>query len=271
MKVGLQLYSVRQALTENLPETLRMVKSMGYDYVELAGGRYGLSGQEMRRALSEAGLKCISIHSSPSLFLENRGDVLSYLKDLGAAYSVIPIPSGRLEAYTERWDETVSLFREMGHYFAEAGVQLLYHNHDFEFTPMGEELLIHRLLRELQDTMLPEPDLCWISYGGVAPAAFLKRYAGRVPVVHLKDYNLSKLPAKPIHQLLSLGYEKPEKKSLAGFSYAPVGYGVEEWETAIAACRDAGAEYLVVEQDSSPDPLTDVAKSRAYLKDRFGL
>ena len=85
MKIGLQLYSVRQALTENLLETLRLVKNMGYDYVELAGGRYGLSGREMHKALSEAGLTCISVHSSPSLFLENREDVLNYLKELDAA------------------------------------------------------------------------------------------------------------------------------------------------------------------------------------------
>ena len=271
MKIGLQLYSVRQALTENVSETLRAVKDMGYDYVELAGGKYGLSGEEMRRALSDAGLTCISVHSSPALFVENREDVLSYLNELGAMYSVIPIPSGRLEAYSLHWSETVSLFREMGRFFKDGGKPLLYHNHDFEFTPLGDELVIYRLLRELSDVLLPEPDLCWISYGGVAPADFLKRYAGRVPVVHLKDYNLSQLPSKPMYQLLAEGYEKPEKRSLAGFSYAPVGFGVEHWEQAIAACRDAGAQYLVVEQDSSPNPMQDAARSRTYLKERFDL
>lgn len=271
MKIGLQLYSVRGALTENLTETLRAVKNMGYDYVELAGGRYGLTGREMHEALSDAGLTCISVHSSPALFQEDREDVLSYLKDLDAAYSVIPIPAGRQEAYTLRWDESIALFREMGGFFKGAGKQLLYHNHDFEFTPFEDGFLLDRILREIDDVILPEPDLCWISYGGEDPAAFLRRYAGRVPVVHLKDYNLSNLPAKPIHRLLAEGYEKPEKKSAAGFSYAPVGYGVENWEENLAACREAGAEYLVVEQDSSPDPMGDAARSCTYLKDRFGL
>ena len=271
MKVGLQLYSVRGALTENLSEALRRVKEMGYDYVELAGGRYGLSGQEMRAALADAGLTCISVHSSPSLFQENREDVLNYLNDLDAAYSVIPIPAGRLDAYLLHWEETISLFGEMGNFFRDHGKQLLYHNHDFEFTSWEGELVIHRVLRELSEVLLPEPDLCWISYGGVAPASFLKQYAGRVPVVHLKDYNLSALPSRPMHQLLGEGFEKPEKRSQAGFSYAPVGYGVENWEENLAACLSAGAEYLVVEQDSSPDPMGDAAKSRAYLRDRFGL
>lgn len=271
MKIGLQLYSVREALNASLPETLRAVKNMGYDYVELAGGRYGLSGAEMHRTLADVGLTCVSVHSSPALFQQDREDVLSYLKDVDAFYSVIPIPAGRLTAFTENWDETLALFKEMGSFFRAEGIQLLYHNHDFEFTPMGDELLIHRLLRELFPSVLPEPDLCWISYGGEEPAAFLKRYAGKVPVVHLKDYNLSRLPAEPIYKLLSKGYEKPEKKSLAGFSYAPVGYGVENWEAAIDACRASGAEYLVVEQDSSPNPLADAARSRSCLKERFGL
>ncbi|MBQ3076143.1 MAG: sugar phosphate isomerase/epimerase [Clostridia bacterium] len=270
MKIGLQLYSVREALGSDLPGTLRAVKNMGYDYVELAGGRYGLSGGEMRLALSEAGLQCISVHSSPTLFSEDREDVLSYVKAIGASYSVIPIPAGRLDAFSQHWDETLGLFGEMASFFADADVQLLYHNHDFEFTPLGNELVIHRLLRVLP-ALFPEPDLCWISYGGEEPASFLRRYAGRVPVVHLKDYNLSKLPSKPIHELLSEGYEKPEKRSLAGFSYAPVGFGVLDWEESVSACREAGAEYLVVEQDSSPDPLEDAAKSRSFLKERFGL
>jgi len=271
MKIGLQLYSVRDALKSDLQGTLRAVKEMGYDCVELAGGRYGLTGREMNEALKETGLVCISVHSSPSLFQEDRQDVLSYLKELGAPYSVIPMAPGRLEAFSVHWEETVSLFGEMGRFFSEAGVQLLYHNHDFEFETIGDGPVIDRLLEELKDALLPEPDLCWISYGGTKPSEFLRRYAGRVPVVHLKDYNLSNLPSKPIHRLLAEGYPKPEKKSAAGFSYAPVGSGVEDWEDAISACRDAGSEYLVVEQDSSPDPLGDAAKSRAYLKEHFGL
>lgn len=271
MKLGLQLYSVREALTANLPETLRAVKDMGYDYVELAGGRYGLSAIEMRLALHEAGLIPVSVHSAPALFVQDRDDVLSYLKGVGAEYSVIPCPAGRLEAYSEHWDETVGLFREMGSFFSDAGVGLLYHNHDFEFTPLDGELVIHRLLKNLEGVLSPEPDLCWISYAGERPSEFIKRYAGRMPIVHLKDYTLSKLPAKPIWALLSEGFEKPEKRSLAGFSYAPVGYGVEDWDEAVDACCKAGAEFLVVEQDSSPDPLKDAARSCAYLRDRFGL
>lgn len=271
MKLGLQLYSVRQALTERFADTLRAVKDMGYDYVELAGGRYGLDADEMRLALKDAGLTCISVHSSPALFTEDREDVLTYLKKLGAEYSVIPCPAGRQEAFLGHWDETVALFDEMGKFFAGEGLQLLYHNHDFEFVPLAGDLVIHRLLETLKSVLLPEPDLCWISYAGERPAAFLRRYAGRVPVVHLKDYTLSALPSKPMWSLLSEGYEKPEKKSEAGFHYAPVGSGVEDWAEAIGACREAGAEYLVVEQDSSPDPLGDAAKSCSYLKKRFGL
>ena len=63
----------------------------------------------------------------------------------------------------------------------------------------------------------------------------------------------------------------PEKKSLAGFDYAPLGQGVEIWENVIPACEKAGVEYIIVEQDASPEPMKAAAQSRAYLRERFGL
>lgn len=271
MKVGLQLYGVRAALTENLPATLDSVKAMGYDFVELAGGRYGLDGKSMNAELDKAGLTCVSVHSSPSLYLADREDVLTYLTELGALYSVIPCPPGRLADLTERWDETVALYTEMGQFFRDAGKRLLYHDHDFEFVEKDGKILLDTLLSTLAPVLDPEPDLCWISYAGVRPADFLSRYAGRVPVVHLKDYVLKNLPPKPVWQRLADGEEKPAKKSEAGFDYAPVGSGVESWPEIIEAARLAGTEYLIVEQDASPDPLRDAARSRAYLKETFGL
>ncbi len=271
MKIGLQLYSVRQALSENLPETLRAVKDMGYDFVEIAGGRYGLNGKEMNAAVKGAGLTCISVHSSPSLYQADKEDVASYQKALDAPFVAVPVSLGREEAYLSHWDETLALYREMGEFWKARSVQLLYHNHDFEFKKMGDKVILPTLLSQLKDTLLPEPDLCWISYAGISPASFLADYRGRVPVVHLKDYTCTNLPQKPIWRLLEEGGEKPEKKSEAGFDYRPVGYGVELWDAVIEALEKAGSEYLIVEQDASPDPMAAAFQSRTFLKETFGL
>ena len=68
LKVGLQLYSVRQALTEDMDNALAQVKAMGYDYVEFSGGRYGRTAAETRALLDRHGLTCVSVHQSPSFF-----------------------------------------------------------------------------------------------------------------------------------------------------------------------------------------------------------
>lgn len=271
MKVGLQLYSIRSEMSKNVPETLGKVKKMGYDYIELAGGRYDLSAKEMRRAILDAGLSCISVHSSPALFKQDRFDVLSYLLEIGAPYTAIPCPTGQLKAYTESWDETLSLFREMGEFFRKNGIRLLYHNHDWDFKERDGKVILDTVLDTLKDVLAPEPDLAWISYAGVKPSDFLSRYQQRVPVVHLKDYVCTNLPKDPIWKQIEDGLSKPEKKSLAGFDYAPLGQGVELWEEAISACEKAGTEYLIVEQDDSPDPMKAAEESRIYLKETFNL
>ncbi len=271
MKVGLQLYSIREALASNVPGTLKAVKEMGYDYVELAGGRYGLTGKEMKKEIENAGLTCVSIHSSPSLYLQDREDVLSYMKDMGVSYTVIPCPPAQLKSYTENWDETLRVYEEMGHFFKENGLQLLYHNHDYDFKEIDGKVIIDTLLDKLKEVVMPQPDLAWVSYAGTRPSDFLSRHKGRVPVVHIKDYICENLPKKPIWQLLAEGHPRPEKKSLAGFDYAPIGQGVEIWDEALKACKEAGAEYLIVEQDSSPDPMRTAAESRAFLKNTFNL
>lgn len=272
LKVGLQLYTVRQALTEDMAGTLQKVKAMGYDYVEFSGGRYGRTGEETRRLLDEAGLRCISVHQSPSFFQNDPQDAVDYVKTLGAEFAVIPVV--RLPAYQEDWNGTIGLFQKMTEAFASAGIKLLYHNHDHEMSclPGDTVRLLDRIL-EAVPGLSPEFDTCWVSYGGVDPVEYLTRYAGTLDIVHLKDYRCCLLPEKPMWQLMKCGHEKPEKRSLCGFRYEPVGMGVENWHGILDATAAACARYVVVEQDESKDrdPLEAAALSRRYLQDHFGI
>ena len=272
LKVGLQLYTVRQALTEDMEGTLRKVKAMGYDYVEFSGGRYGRSAEETRKLLDTADLRCISVHQSPSFYQNDPQDAVDYVKKLGAEFSVIPVV--RLPAYQEDWDGTIELFGQMRDAFASAGIQLLYHNHDHEmaFLPGDDTRLLDRIL-EAVPGLAPEFDTCWVSYGGVDPVAYIKQYAKKLDIVHLKDYRYDLLPGKPMWQLLQEGYEKPEKRSLCGFRYEPVGYGIENWQGILNATVASSARYVIVEQDESKerDPLEAAALSRRYLQDHFGI
>lgn len=270
LKVGLQLYSIRKAMAENMKQALRQVKAMGYDLVEFSGGRYGRSAEETRKLLDEAGLTCISVHQSPTVFENDPADAVDYVTALGAKFCVIPVV--RLPAYQENWDSTVGLFRRMTQAFAAVGIKVLYHNHDHEMTflPGDDMRLLDRILQAVPG-LEPELDTCWLSYGGVDPVTYIRKYACQLDIVHLKDYRCDALPPLPMWQQLAHGLEKPEKRSLAGFQYLPVGAGVENWTGILNAIRESAANYVVVEQDESPDPLRDAALSRQFLQNNFGI
>ena len=272
LKVGLQLYSVRQALTEDMDSALAQVKAMGYDYVEFSGGRYGRTAEDTKALLDRHGLRCISVHQSPSFFENDPEDAVAYVKTLGAEFCVIPVC--RLPAYIEDRQKQFRLFTEMTRTFREAGIRLLYHNHDHELTVLpGDKIpLLDRIFREVSD-LQPEFDTCWLSYGGTDPVTYIDSYAHRLDIIHLKDYRCDTLPDRPLWQLMEAGLSKPEKRSQVGFRYVPLGMGVENWQAILSAARHSHATYVVVEQDESRerDPMEAAALSRIYLRKNFGI
>ena len=272
LKVGLQLYSVRQALCEDMDGALARVKEIGYDYVEFSGGRYGRTAAETRSLLNKHGLTCISVHQSPSFFENDPRDAVEYVKTLGAQFCVIPVV--RLPAYIENWEKTIALFRTMTEAFAAEGISLLYHNHDHEVQPLpGDTVPLLQRILEAVPGLSPEPDTCWLSYGGADPVTYIQKYADKLSVVHLKDYACDALPPKPMWQLLQEGYPKPQKRSEVAFRYAPVGMGVENWQRILDAVYTTKTDYVIVEQDESreQDPMEAAALSRKYLKNAFSL
>lgn len=258
LQVGLQVYSVRQALKEDFSGTLAKIKAMGYDYVEMAGGRYDRTGVAIRRELDKAGLSCVSVHQSPTFFQNDPRDAVDYIKTLGAKNWVIPMWK---KEHFEDWEGTLRLFSQMLDTCEKEGLKLLYHNHDYEICSG----VLDRLLQELP--LSPELDLCWVSYGGTDPVQVIEQYTQRLDIVHLKDYAIT--AGKPVWKL----EEKPTTKKEAGFRYAPVGSGVEDWQRIMAATQKSTAQYVVVEQDDSKDrdPLEAAAMSRRYLKENFGI
>ena len=272
LKVGLQLYSIRQAMTEDMDSALAQVKAMGYDYVEFSGGRYGRTAAETRALLDKHDLTCVSVHQSPSFFENDPADAVDYVKTLGAKFCVIPVV--RLSAYLENWDSTMALFQKMVAAFREAGITLLYHNHDHEVGCLpGDTVPLLDRIFEAVPGLEPEFDTCWLSYGGADPVGYIEKYSHRLDVVHLKDYRCDDLPPEPVWKLLAGGMEKPQKRSAVGFQYTPVGSGVENWPAILGAIRDANASYVVVEQDESKEraPLEAARMSRNFLRKTFGI
>ncbi len=267
-KVGIQLYSLREEMAKDMDATLKAVKEMGYDYVEFAG-YFDKPVEEIKAILDKYDLKAISVHRGVDFFEADPETEIGYLKGFGAKYSAIPWYS--VDEYFNNWDATVESFTKLGKLLKENGIQLMYHNHDFEFKTIDGEVILDKLYATIpEDLLMPEFDTCWIHYAGNDPAEYLKKYAGRIDVVHLKDFVCNKLGGGPVYALI--GKDDEGTKEDNGFRFRPVGEGIQDWNAILEACEECGAEYVIVEQDEWYDEsaLDCAARSRKYLRETFG-
>lgn len=267
-KVGIQLYSLHDAMEKDMDATLKAVKEMGYDYVEFAG-YFDKSAEEVRTLLDKYGLECVSVHQAIGLFEEEGKAAVDYLNTIGAKYCAIPWYE--VSEYHNDWDGTMKKFAEISALLKEGGIQLMYHNHDFEFQKIDGEFILDKMYATLSnDVLMPQLDTCWVHYAGQNPAEYIKKYSGKMKVLHLKDFVCEKLGGGPVYALIDEdGNEmKPENRDDAGFKFTPVGSGIQDWKSILASAEEAGIEYVIVEQDQSYDidPLDAAKMSRDYLK-----
>lgn len=264
-KIGLQLYSIRQEMEQDMDAALKQVKEMGYDYVEFAG-YFDHSAEEVKALLDKHGLECVSVHQ---FFPDAKQSDMDYLKTIGAKFCAVPWYDKQTPG-TKEWDETIALFTKNGKILKENGIQQLYHNHDFEFQKADGKYILDCYYETIAPEYLqPEIDTCWVHYAGVSPMKYLLKYSGRIDIVHLKDFTCKTLGNGPVYELI--GDEentKPDNKEENDFRFCPLGQGMQDIPAIIEASEKAGASILIVEQDLSYDiPAMEAAKmSRDYLK-----
>ena len=269
-KVCLQLYSVRDQMEKDMEGTLKAVKDMGYDYVEFAG-YFGKSAEEIRALLDKYSLTCISVHQGLDFYEEGGQSAVEYIKTLGAKYSAIPWYQAERLAGSPEWEETKALFNRCGELLKKNGIQMLYHNHDFEFVKVDGKYKHDYLMQEIaRDLLKPEFDTCWVRYAGEDPCKYLDMYAGDVDVLHLKDFTCKKLANGPAYALIDAEGNpiKAASKEENEFRFRPVGQGMQDFPAILAAAEKAGTEYIIVEQDQTYElpSLEAVRESREYLK-----
>ncbi|MBR2461035.1 MAG: sugar phosphate isomerase/epimerase [Clostridia bacterium] len=264
LPVGLQVYSVRDYASKDLEGTMKKLKEIGYDYVEPAG-LYGNTAEEYRAVLDRCGIKAICAHVPYAEMVEDIDKVIADYKTLGVCYIAVPYLGEDDRPGAKNFETVLENIRKIGKKLAENGITLLYHNHDFEFVKMpdGRYGLDYMYDTVDADTLQTELDCCWVNVGGEDPAAYIRKYANRCPVVHLKDFTGSK--SKNMYNLIGM---KEVAETTAAFAFRPVGYGKQDIPTIITAAIESGAEYLVVEQDNPGEQtsLEAVEMSRNYLK-----
>lgn len=267
LPVAVQVYSVRDSAEANLADTLRKIKEMGYQGVEFAG-LYGLSPDYVKGLCDGIGLVPVSAHIPLDEMLADPDKTFADYAKIGCKFAAVPYVTPERRPGAEKFEETIRQIAELGKCAKKYGITLLYHNHDFEFTKVNGEYGLDVLYKEVSPEYLQtELDLCWVNVGGEEPAAFLRKYAGRAPVVHLKDFHMSgKLP-KHLYALIGIEEEEKEEEP-STFEFRPVGHGMQNMPEILRACTDAGASWVVVEQDEPSMGLSrmdSIRASREYL------
>jgi len=268
---GLQLFTVLPLLEQDFEGTLRAVAALGYREVETIGA-FGRDPAYVRRLLDHCGLVSPSQHlASDALYasfarwaahlmpLEDLRrqyvaalrpetveplvrDAIAKAKVLGQSYVVWPILMAPHLATRQLIDAFTARFNRAGAICRDEGLTFAYHNHNLEFATIDGQV-IYDLITDQTDPQLVklEMDLYWVTKGGADPIAYLKRNAGRVKLIHLKD-------AAP------------------DGDFAPVGSGTLDIPRLVGAARAQGAEHIYVEFDRSTDPLRVIRESIDYLQ-----
>lgn len=258
---GLALYTLRDDMAADPKRVLKNVADMGYAYIESAGydnGKYyGMEPVEFKNYLHEVGLIPISSHQA-TVTLENADQMIADAKAAGFRYFVIPIPPMGHFTYdtathsmgmTNELELLVNIFNTIGEKCKDAGLELLYHNHDFEFQKNEDGIIP---IEYFLDHTNPEyvnfqMDLFWVTKTGADPVAYFNNYPGRFKIWHMKDM------------------DKEGK-------FAPVGEGTINFERIIAEKNLSGMQFYLVEQDATFNhrPIEAVKISHEGLK-KIGL
>lgn len=265
LPVAIQFYSVRDEAEKDFRGTLQKIHDMGYEGVEFAG-LFGHSPAEVRAMCDEIGIIPMSAHVALDEMLADPDKVIGGYAEIGCRFIAVPYVTEERRPGAEKFDETIEDIRRLGDICNKHGVTLLYHNHDFEFVMLdgkrGLDVLYERVEPELLET---EIDVCWARVGGEDPAKYVLKYSGRAPVVHLKDY-----AGKPEGKLYNLiGIDDNAENDSGAFTFKPVGHGVQNIPAILDAAVVAGAEWVVVEQDSPDEGNTSLNAAKMsidYLK-----
>lgn len=265
LPVAIQVYSVREDAAADLRGTLEKIKEMGYDGVEFAG-LYGNSPEDVRAMCEEIGLVPISAHVPFVDMLKNPYGLLADYAKIGCKYVAVPYLNPEHRPDNANFDYVVDFIEVLGKAAKALGIQLLYHNHDFEFMTIDGkyalDILYERVPAELLGTEL---DVCWVNVGGENPSEYIKKYAGRCPVVHLKDFYGEK--SDDMYELIGIDKKAPARPS--GFEFRPVGSGMQDFPSIVKSATESGAEWFVVEQDKPSmglTPLECAKKSIDYVR-----
>lgn len=239
-RFGIQLYSLREAAKADPIGTLRRVKALGYSEIELGGPPYStMDPKVLRRELVCIGLTASSMHVQTAEFEADAAKVFAQAKTLGCSYVVLPFLSEDRRSTIAQCQATAALLTRLGTQAKAEGITFAYHNHQFEFEPVEGKLPFDIFFGESDPAVVKiELDLFWAAKAKADIPAIFAKYAGRIPLCHVKDIS-------------------------ADGRMVAVGSGVLDFAAMFAKSQQAGLQHYYVEHDNPPAPYWPTIKACA--------
>ena len=224
LPIALQLFTIRDALAKDFEGSLKQVAEIGYKNVELAG-LGDRSPEDAKKLLDSLGLTPVAAHENLTRCTEQLDDTLAQAKTLGYDLVICPV-LGEAQRTAEGFREAARLLNEAAGKAKAHGITIGYHNHAFEFDALPDGSTGMQILVDEGKDIAFELDLYWVAKAGQDPFKWMRKLAGRLPVVHVKDMTRA-----------------PEN------TFAEVGTGVLDLRGMVAEAAQHGVRHLIIEQD----------------------
>jgi len=244
--IGLQLYTIRDAMAKDVPGSLKKISDIGIKNLELAsyanGKFYGYEPSEFKKIVTDLGMEIISSHTQVEalgITLDNAKKMAEDHAKIGVKYCIQPWVVEEARTTLDSYKKMAAEWNKVGGIMKEHKIQFGYHNHNFEFDKVEGKIPYYDVFMvELdKDLVTMELDLFWATKAGQNPVEMFKKYPGRFQLFHMKDMFTKEAP-----------FYKPTTND-----FAPVGAGLINFTEILAAKKIAGMKYIFVEQDSTKD------------------
>ena len=247
-KIGVQLYTLRDAISKDAKGSLKRVAELGFGEVENFGynGKFfGMDASTYKTLLGDLGMTAPSGHYMYGNILNGWEKAVEDAKAIGHDYMVLAYLTPPERKSLDDYKKIAENLNKAGEVCKKAGIQLCYHNHEFEFEAMNGQLPFDILTGETDAGLVKiELDLYWAMVAGQDPVALFKKHKGRIALWHVKD--MDKTPKK---------------------NFTEVGNGVIDFTTIFKNAKTSGMKHFFVEQDVCPgSPFDSISQSIGYIK-----
>jgi sugar phosphate isomerase/epimerase len=235
LPIGFQVFPVREAAAKDFAGTLKEIAGIGYRTIEMCsppgyvssgfGPLVNIKASEMKKIITDAGLRCESCHFGFRELKENLEDRIAYAEGLGLKQMVCSSFGLPNSAAMDDWKRAAAELNKVGERVSKVKMQVGFHNHDFEFHEIGGALIYDELMKAFDPKLVKMQFQCSVISRGYDPAVYLAKYPGRFCSLHLQDWSAQ------------------EKKQVA------VGKGSIDWKKVFTEAKKAGVKNYFVEMD----------------------